>query len=786
MSDVGPAAAVAQETVVPSWAPTSVAPETPITEAAIPATSLLATPAPAVSLQASPVSVVSAPASSSVVQPTLAQVPSPPAQSGVPFHSMASFGSDRLQPTNQVQLTPTSTVAVDYQSSSGPPASLDQWRGSSSPNLTPSPALSATPNLILPYSTSSPLALPALALSIATTAAASTTFPITSASSSSSSASASASPNSVNTSSSDNHAVPIIIGVILASVVGLAAIAASLSWILRMRHKEGGPCGCFGRSKYDQDILEKWTYDEPYTENPPDLFGVRGTDVVASKSEEHGPWSAGGRGLGINGSGTPYPGGLYGTKSYGQTLSAQSQLPTSHYVAGADDGMFHTPRPPFAHFQANEPYPHSDPRSQGAHSFSPVEPPTTPGMLTVANLAPGDISDGISNATSHPGLPSPWMASPASLSVPQHSFVPPFATHSNRDANRQRPTNLPLSPLVEEFSTNRENAAMDRPRYTIVQGQELSVPWGPLRVHSKSISTKASICRRSIRSPPTMDIARMASTPPRLPTPSVLNKDDRNESQNSWTSMLRSNIFAALGAVSSMGASFSGPEAVAPPSAPIEERLTPLPRAATRSGSGRSRMREGSLRKPKFVATQDPSDSENEIVRKDIPRASDGSRARRTGSRVRSQVMTHTSSEETYDPRLHHSRSKMSRSRGRSRSQSKSQAVGGSSRLLHNVQLQQLRHEKRVRRIASPTSSHSVAQSRSSSVYSDSTAGWTTDRGQDEGHGSVVWGVDKVRPQVLDLYGAPSQAGSDRSDVSAKGKTKEGGKVVGGALDAKI
>ncbi|KAG8970134.1 hypothetical protein FRC03_011152 [Tulasnella sp. 419] len=282
------------------------------------------------------------------------------------------------------------------------------------------------------------------------------------------------------------HSPVVIAGVCLAGLVGLAMVATLLSWISR-QHRRG-----LFRSNTSEK-LDKW--------------GI--TELTLAPSEEKNS---------LNDKQSPRDGeasltSLDDTLSYhpsstmiplskdGQSLGyphhqqTQSSVPISTLTVAATptkigmlDGPYPTARPLPLQLQ------HDDPFHQSLCASHPsYEASTTQGRLTVANLAPGDISDG-SRANSRLGhQSSPWMSPPSSVPLPQlPEFDPHFGTFVSRpiqDIPGSRNIITSYSNIydieAEDVGTNSQGSRdLTQPRF-LGPPRELPDPWAPLNIRPK-------------------------------------------------------------------------------------------------------------------------------------------------------------------------------------------------------------------------------------------------------------------------------------------------------------
>ncbi|KAG9040658.1 hypothetical protein FS837_000332 [Tulasnella sp. UAMH 9824] len=502
-------------------------------------------------------------------------------------------------------------------------------------------------------------------------------------------------PNDTNDSTFN---IPIILGIVVASVVGIAVVAATISWILRMRRKEGF-CGCLSGKKDEEDEIAKWDYNSSYVETTPDLFKEKPelvldydrtpvTSSLHSRSKE-GNWSD-------MTAGTYHPathpaalyngGSLYGSFARSPTpapiiMQPPYIPPPSIPIQLGLDGAYFTTTPRPNYYPPNDPFPNPHPPQVPIDiRTSPVQPTVSPGgTLVVANLAPGDISDGLSR----PGTQSPWPHSPTAppaVAIPQRPWTESFSPLLGHCQDRLKEDRVPLSPLPRETTHD-------------VPGSE-PVPWPPLNVPSKSKSGSSASSTHSQRSSVQSDLSSVA---PRLPTPAVMSAAPTDASRSGWAATLKSNLFAALGAVgqmavSSPGQGAAGGDAPAHPDAPIAERLTSV---APRSRTSSTRKRK-SMQKASDVDLEEGLGSGRMVV---------------VESRGTSSTRTSRAN----------STSGITESRP--------------SRLYNNIKLSQRRHESKIKAINGTRTGKGLGGARAmqptqsvSSIYSSS-SGYTTDKG---------------------------------------------------------
>lgn len=495
-------------------------------------------------------------------------------------------------------------------------------------------------------------------------------------------ASSTAASDTSNT--SNYHNIPIILGIIVACIVGFAALAASVSFILRMRRKDrtGGICGCFGGRPPPEEGIEKWVYDEPY-----DIEKSMVMDSDCERATMKNDCGAGWSRTTASSLGT-YPATPHPMAHPAALYAGSPVSPYHHYQPHLS---FANPldRPLAAHVNSSyDPYLQ---RPSVDHDASPVQHAPTPGQLTIANFAPGDISDGTSRPTTQSGLQSPWMAQTPDLSIPQRPWTASFTPYNNPLGTS------PVLPLPEGFGTPRHET---EPRYVGIQGQELTLPWAPLKVRTKSHSKDGSgpdSRKSSMRS--------AYSDAPRLPSPPTMHDAGFSEHvDGGWASSLKSNIFAYLGTtVSNMGTalSTSGGRNLS------NDKLTPAMPRVTSSRSSRVN------RKVK----------DWEIRRGDR----DGSHVMAPAAEA-SYVQTHQLP---------------------------------SSSLYTNVQEESAQHNSTMRKIGR-SQVKSMHPARSVSVYSSTTGGYTTDRGLEAEEEYNVASLGQEQLDIVRMYALPSEDGVGR------------------------
>ncbi|KAG8966965.1 hypothetical protein FRC05_002341 [Tulasnella sp. 425] len=496
--------------------------------------------------------------------------------------------------------------------------------------------------------------------------------------------------------------IPIILGIVVASVVAIAVVAATISWILRMRRKEGF-CGCLSGRKEDEDEIAKWDYNSSYADTTPDLFKEKPelvldydratvTSSLQSRSKE-GNWSETTAGTyppdshpsTFHVGGSPYGSFARGPTPGLITMQPPYIPPPSIPIQFALDGPYFTTTPRPSYCQTADPFPNPHPHPSQLPieiRTSPVQSTISPGgTLVVANLAPGDMSDGLSR----PGTQSPWMHSPITppaVAIPQRPWTESFSPHPGHCQDRLKEDRVPLSPL-------RTQSTFDAP------GSE-PTPWQPLNVQSKSRSGSAAGSTRSRRSSIQSELSSVA---PQIPTPSVMSAAPTDASRSGWAATLKSNIFAALGAVgqmtvSSTGQGGSAADTPAHPDAPLSERLTSIMPSSRASSTRRRRamQKAGEL---------------------DLEGGFGG------GKMVVVESQESSSSSSTAPSRAN-SVTGITESRP--------------SRLYKNIKLSQRRHESKIKAISNLQCGKgagrpgAVRPSRSVSIYSSS-SGYTTDKG---------------------------------------------------------
>lgn len=529
--------------------------------------------------------------------------------------------------------------------------------------------------------------------------------------------------------------IPIILGIVVASVVGIAVVAATISWILRMRRKEGF-CGCLSGRKEDEDEIAKWDYGSSYIETTPDLFKEKPglmldydrtttTSSAPGRSKE-GNWSDITAGTYAS---TVHPVALYtGGSPYGSFARSPTPAPIimqppyipppSIPIQLALDGPYFTTTPRPNYCSPNDPFPNPHPLQLPFDiRTSPVQPTVSPGgTLVVANLAPGDISDGLSR----PGTQSPWMNSPTAppgIAIPQRPWTESFSPLPGHGQDRLREDRVPLSPLPRESTHD-------------VPGMG-PVPWPPLNVPSKSKSGSSASSTHSQRNSVQSDLSSVA---PQLPTPTVMSASPTDASRSGWAATLKSNLFAALGAVgqmavSSPGHGVVGEEAPAHPDAPINERLTSI---APRSHASSTRKRKAMQR------TGDIDLEEGLGNERMVAVASEGTSSTRTSRANSASSITETRP----------------------------------SRLYNNIKLSQRRHESKIKAIngtrsgKGPGGARAMQPSQSvSSIYSSS-SGYTTDKGD--------FDEDILHYDILQMYAIGEMEEGDDAHLPARKKTAVG------------
>ncbi|KAG8891574.1 hypothetical protein FRC01_014625 [Tulasnella sp. 417] len=355
--------------------------------------------------------------------------------------------------------------------------------------------------------------------------------------------------------------------------------------------------------------------------------------------------------------------------------------PPSIPIQLALDGPYFTTTPRPNYYPPNDPFPNPHPPQPPIEiRTSPIQPTVSPGgTLVVANLAPGDISEELSR----PGTQSPWAQSPTAppaVAIPQRPWTESFSPHPGHYQDRLKEDRVPLSPLPREST---HGAPESEP-----------VPWPPLNVPSKS---KSGSPRSSLHSQRSSVQSDPSSVAPRLPTPAVMSAAPTDASRSGWAATLKSNLFAALGAVGQMAVSAPGQgaareDAPAHPDAPIDERLTSVtPRSRTSSTRKRKMMQKAG-----DVDLEEGLGSGRMVAVQSIGTSSTGtSRANSTAGITESRP----------------------------------------SRLYNNIKLSQRRHESKIKAINSTRTGRGVGGARAmqptqsvSSIYSSS-SGYTTDKG---------------------------------------------------------
>lgn len=493
-----------------------------------------------------------------------------------------------------------------------------------------------------------------------------------------------------------------------------------------MRRKEGF-CGCLSGGKEDEDEIAKWDYSSSYVETTPDLFKEKSglvldydrtpaTSSLPSRSKE-GNWSDITTGTYPSAAhpGAPYTaGGFYGSFARSPTpapiiMQPPYIPPPSIPIQIALDGPYFTTTPRLNYYPPNEPFPNPHPPQPPIDiRTSPVQPTISPGgTLVVANLVPGDISDTLSR----PGTQSPWTHSPIApptVAIPQRPWTEPFSPLPGHCQDRLKEDRVPLSPLPRESTHDVPGSG--------------PFPWPPLNVPSKSRScSSASSQRNSVQSD-------LSSVAPQLPTPTVMSAAPTDTSRSGWAATLKSNLFAALGAVgqmavSSTGQGAAGEDAPVHPDAPIHERLT----SVTPRSRGSSTRKRKSMRKAADVDLEKGFGSGRMIAVESGGTSSTGTSRANSASGI---------------------------------------TESRPSRLYNNIKLSQRRHESKIKAINGTRTSKGPGGARAmqptqsvSSTYSSS-SGYTTDKGD--------FDEDILPYDILQMYAIGEMEEGDDTHLSAR------------------